>query len=213
MFYAPPPLMIQGPSGEVWVGQVLTGAPGTPVSFTNTGTPEVAVWDISIPQGAAGANGAPGANGANGAPGAKGDKGDTGTGATVAVGTVTTGAPGSSASVTNVGTSTAAVLNIAIPRGNTGASPTYYATRATTSASGSYTWTYPAALPSIPAISVAVQSATADIFDVKIVSASTTACTVQLGRTQAVTVALLGLTILSVPASVGAQTVHITASV
>lgn len=41
--------------------------------------------------------------------------------ATISVGTVATGSPGSSASVTNVGTSSAAVLNIAIPAGATGA--------------------------------------------------------------------------------------------
>ena len=45
-------------------------------------------------------------------------KGDA---ATVTVGTVTTGAAGSSAIVTNSGTSSAAVLNFTIPRGNTGA--------------------------------------------------------------------------------------------
>lgn len=46
------------------------------------------------------------------------------TGATVvsvAVGTTSTGTAGSSASVTNVGTSTSAILNFAIPRGDTGA--------------------------------------------------------------------------------------------
>lgn len=48
------------------------------------------------------------------------EKGDTGTAATISVGTVTTGAAGSSASVTNVGTSSAAVFNFAIPRGDTG---------------------------------------------------------------------------------------------
>ena len=52
--------------------------------------------------------------------GPKGDKGDTGTAATIEVGTVTTGAAGSSASVTNSGTSTNAVLNFTIPRGNPG---------------------------------------------------------------------------------------------
>lgn len=46
-------------------------------------------------------------------------KGDA---ATVTVGTVTTGAAGSNAIVTNSGTTSAAVLNFTIPRGNTGAS-------------------------------------------------------------------------------------------
>lgn len=51
--------------------------------------------------------------------GPKGDKGDTGntgsagSAATISVGTVTTGSPGSSATVTNAGTSAAAVLNFA----------------------------------------------------------------------------------------------------
>lgn len=45
----------------------------------------------------------------------------TGTAATVAVGTTTTGAAGSSAIVTNSGTTSAAVFNFTIPRGDTGA--------------------------------------------------------------------------------------------
>jgi hypothetical protein len=47
--------------------------------------------------------------------------GPAGQAATIAVGTVTTGAAGSSATVTNAGTSSAAVFNFAIPRGATGA--------------------------------------------------------------------------------------------
>lgn len=50
-----------------------------------------------------------------GTPGAQGDA------ATIAVGTTTTLAPGSSATVTNVGTSSAAVFNFGIPQGQTGA--------------------------------------------------------------------------------------------
>jgi len=49
-----------------------------------------------------------------------GGQGPQGPAATVSVGTVTTGAPGSSASVTNVGTSGAAVLNFTIPAGAAG---------------------------------------------------------------------------------------------
>lgn len=48
-------------------------------------------------------------------------QGEDGASATVAVGTVTTGAAGSSASVTNAGTSSAAVFDFTIPRGATGA--------------------------------------------------------------------------------------------
>lgn len=52
--------------------------------------------------------------------GEQGSPGKDGTAATVAIGTVTTGEPGTTASVTNVGTDTAAVLNITIPRGDKG---------------------------------------------------------------------------------------------
>ena len=50
----------------------------------------------------------------------KGDKGDTGTTPDFSVGTVTTGAEGSSAAATITGTDEAPVLNLTIPRGNTG---------------------------------------------------------------------------------------------
>lgn len=52
--------------------------------------------------------------------GEQGEHGKDGAAATVAIGTVTTGEPGTTASVTNVGTDTAAVLNITIPRGDKG---------------------------------------------------------------------------------------------
>jgi hypothetical protein len=53
----------------------------------------------------------------HGATGATGPQGDA---ATITVGTVTTGSPSSSATVTNVGTSGAAVFNFSIPKGDTG---------------------------------------------------------------------------------------------
>lgn len=49
-----------------------------------------------------------------------GPAGSTGTAATIAVGTVTTGAAGSSATVTNSGTSSAAIFDFTIPKGDTG---------------------------------------------------------------------------------------------
>lgn len=52
--------------------------------------------------------------------GSNGTNGTNGTSATVSVGTVTTGAEGSSATVTNSGTSSNAVLNFTIPVGATG---------------------------------------------------------------------------------------------
>lgn len=93
------------------------------------------------PQGAAGAQGETGPQGAQGEPGEQGPQGDTGpqgatgatgatgpTGATgaqgpagsITIGAVTTGSPGTSVSVTNSGTSAAAVLNFTIPRGDPG---------------------------------------------------------------------------------------------
>lgn len=55
-----------------------------------------------------------------GCKGEKGDKGDTGNSATITVGTVTTGSPGTQATVTNVGTSTDAIFDFVIPRGQDG---------------------------------------------------------------------------------------------
>ena len=86
-----------------------------------------AVSGITIGAGATGPQGPAGPTGATGATGPQGLKGDTGaTGAsaTVSIGSVTTGAAGTSVSVTNSGTSTAAVLNFTIPRGDTGAAGT-----------------------------------------------------------------------------------------
>lgn len=89
-----------GPAATIAVGTVTTGAAGSSVSVTNSGTSGAAVFDFVIP---------------------RGDTGATGTAATVSVGTTTTGAPGTSASVTNSGTSSAAVFNFTVPRGDTGA--------------------------------------------------------------------------------------------
>jgi hypothetical protein len=87
----------------VSVGTVSTGAAGTSAAVTNAGSTSAAVFNFTIPQGAAGTNGT------------------NGTAATIAIGTVTTGAAGTSASVTNSGTSAAAIFNFTIPRGDTGA--------------------------------------------------------------------------------------------
>ena len=66
---------------------------------------------VLVSAGPQGPQGTPGAGGSNGLPGAA---------ATVQVGTVTTGISGSQASVTNVGTANAAVLNFSIPQGASG---------------------------------------------------------------------------------------------
>lgn len=60
--------------------------------------------------------------------GPQGPEGSPGEAATIAVGTVTTGDPGDPVSVTNSGTSSAAVLNFTIPKGDTGDPGVYYGT-------------------------------------------------------------------------------------
>lgn len=90
-----------GPTGATGP-QGLTGATG-PVGPTGATGP-------------AGATGPQGLTGATGATGSQGLTGAAGIAATVSVGTTTMGAPGSSASVTNGGTSSAAILNFTIPQ-------------------------------------------------------------------------------------------------
>ena len=73
---------------------------------------------------AAGAAGATGAAGVTGATGSAGPTGPAGAPASVQIGSVSTGAAGSGATVVNVGTATAAVLNFTIPQGTAGAAGT-----------------------------------------------------------------------------------------
>lgn len=99
---------LPGAAATVNVGSVTTGAPGSSATVVNAGTPAAAVLNFSIPRGNAGVNGTNGTNGSNGAA------------ATIAAGMTTTGTPGTSASVVNVGTSSAATFNFTIPRGDQG---------------------------------------------------------------------------------------------
>lgn len=71
--------------------------------------------------GATGPTGPTGPAGVTGPAGATGATGAAGAAATVAVGSVTTGNAGTNAQVSNSGTSSAAILNFTIPRGDTGA--------------------------------------------------------------------------------------------
>lgn len=71
-------------------------------------------------QGPAGETGPTGATGPAGPTGEAGPQGTAGTAATITIGAVNTGAAGSSVSVTNSGTSTAAILNFTIPKGDQG---------------------------------------------------------------------------------------------
>ena len=93
------PIGPQGPQGEPGP-RGLTGAQG--------------------PVGPAGIQGPVGPQGPIGATGAQGPAGADGNAATVTVGTTTTGDPGTPASVTNVGTENAAILNFVIPAGEPG---------------------------------------------------------------------------------------------
>lgn len=135
----------QGPKGDkgdtgaaatITVGATTTGPAGSSANVVNSGTSSAAILDFTIPQGAkgdkgdkgdTGEQGPQGDQGPQGSQGPKGDTGDTGptgpagSAATITVGTTTTGNPGTNASVTNSGTSSAAVFNFTIPRGNTGA--------------------------------------------------------------------------------------------
>lgn len=103
-----------GPAGSITVGTVTTGPAGGSASVTNSGSTSAAVFDFTIPAGAAGAAGPPGPAGS------PGGAGSDGTAATISIGTVTTGPAGGSASVSNSGTSSAAVLDFTIPAGATG---------------------------------------------------------------------------------------------
>lgn len=109
-----------GTAATIKIGTVTTGAAGSEAAVTNSGTASAAVLNFTIPRGAQGIQGVQGVKGDPGEKGEPGEKGDPGTAATVTIGTVTTGAAGSNASVTNVGTSTAAKLNFTIPRGTQG---------------------------------------------------------------------------------------------
>jgi hypothetical protein len=110
-----------GTAATITVGSVTTGAAGSSVSVTNSGTSSAAIFDFTIPRGDTGATGATGAKGDKGDTGDTGATGPAGSAATISVGSVTTGAAGSSASITNSGSSSAAVFNFTIPRGDTGA--------------------------------------------------------------------------------------------
>ena len=109
----------QGDAATIAVGTTTTLAPGSSATVANVGTSSAAVFNFGIPAGQTGATGA------------TGSQGPAGTAATIAAGTTTTGAPGTSASVTNVGSSSAAVFNFTIPRGDKGETGNTGATGAT----------------------------------------------------------------------------------
>lgn len=136
-----------GTPATIKVGTVKTGAAGTSVTISNSGTASAAVFDFVIPRGDKGDTGPQGLQGIQGATGATGPQGDrgpqglqgerglqglqgpkgndgaagaAGAAATIKVGVVTTGAAGTAAKVTNSGTTSAAVLDFVIPQGPKG---------------------------------------------------------------------------------------------
>ena len=115
---------VPGEDATIEIGTVTSGV--TP-SVTNSGTENAAVLDFVLvpgatgetgptgpqgPQGETGPQGPQGIQGPQGATGATGAQGPQGDAATIAVGTATTGTP---LSITNSGTSSAAVFDFVIP--------------------------------------------------------------------------------------------------
>lgn len=95
----------KGDTGEISVWETITGQPWTSASVENKGTSTDAILEFTIPRGDKGE---------------KWDKWDKWDAATIQVGTTTTGSAGSNASVNNSGTTSNAVFNFVIPRGDKG---------------------------------------------------------------------------------------------
>ena len=91
------------PVNSLTIGTVSTLPPSSPATASVTGTAPNQTLNLGIP------------NGLTGSTGATGPTGATGSAATIAVGTTTTLSPGSSATVSNSGTSGAAVFNFGLP--------------------------------------------------------------------------------------------------
>lgn len=98
----------QGSAATISVGSVSTLPPGSPATVANVGTTGAAVFDFGIPEGEQGEQGG------------QGIQGNPGNAATIAVGTVSTVPFGDPATVTNVGTSSAAIFDFEIPAGEDG---------------------------------------------------------------------------------------------
>ena len=116
-----------GPTGPTGPASTVAGPPGP-----------------AGPNGLSGLAGPPGGPGPQGIQGLDGPQGIQGLAATITVGATSTGPAGSTATVTNVGTTGAAILNFTVPRGATGAAGTTLPTDAIgylkNNGSGTLTW-------------------------------------------------------------------------
>lgn len=117
---------LRGPKGDtgttpnLQIGTVTTVEPGQDATASITGTTVNPVLNLGIPEGLQGEQGTQGIPGNDGADGTNGADGSDGAAATISVGTVTTVAAGDPATVTNSGTSSAAVFDFEIPQGADG---------------------------------------------------------------------------------------------
>ena len=105
-------------NASVWSLMAQKGDTGATGASGATG--ETGPRGLQGETGPQGQQGTAGATGQTGATGPQGPQGDAGTAATIQVGSVSASAAGSNPTVTNSGSSTAAVLNFSLPRGATG---------------------------------------------------------------------------------------------
>lgn len=96
-------------------------ADGTLTWTNKAGLDNPAAVNVKGAKGEKGDKGDTGPQGPQGVQGLQGLQGPAGNAATITIGNVTTSAPGTSASVTNRGTSSAAVLDFVLPKGKDGA--------------------------------------------------------------------------------------------
>lgn len=149
--------------------------------------------------------------GPQGAQGPKGDTGDTGPSGIIAVNTP----------IVNSGSSTSANLSISAATTSAAGSMSaadktkldrIQAVRGTTNGSGSYTWTFTTPYPSgvTPVVQTNIEDTSGGsvMYNPKITAISNTSVTVNVSRSQAVTI--LGISVLGVQAA-SATTIHLTA--
>jgi hypothetical protein len=97
-----------GAAATADAGTTTTLAPGSPATVVNSGSTSAAVFDFGIPEGLKGDQGDPG------------DPGTPGAAATIAAGTATSVPYGDPPTVTNSGSSSAAIFDFEIPEGPQG---------------------------------------------------------------------------------------------